>query len=135
MRARSMVTSQDGITLVEVMIALVVLSVGLLAVGQMFPAGSRSQTQNRMRTSADFYAQEKIEELSTLAWADNNLTAGRHPAGAVFDSLGDYKTWLRFYQVDVLPIPLDNLKRVAVNVSWRYLGVTRTVTDTAYVRR
>lgn len=135
MRALWNVTSEGGITLVELMIALVVLSVGLLAVGQMFPAGSRSQNQNRMRSTANYYSQEKIEELSTLQWTDNNLTAGRHPAGSACDTLGTYGTWLRFYQVDVLPIPLDNLKRVAVNVSWRYQGVTRTVTDTAYVRR
>jgi len=135
MRARWHVASEEGITLVELMIALVVLSVGLLAVGQMFPAGSRSQNQNRMRSSANYYSQEKIEELSALQWADNNLTVGRHPSGTDCDTLGAYGTWLRFYQVDVLPIPLDNLKRISVNVSWRYLGVTRTVTDTAYVRR
>ncbi len=41
-----------GSTLVELAIALVVLALGLLAVGQLFPAGSRHQLQSRMRSSA-----------------------------------------------------------------------------------
>jgi Tfp pilus assembly protein PilV len=112
-------------------VALVVLSIGLLALGQLFPAGTRNSTQSRLRTDASFYAQQKIEDLGTLSWFDASLTAGRHPAGAVCDTLSNGAI-LRFYNVDVLPSPLNNLKRVAVTVSWNQ--GQRTINDTTYVR-
>ena len=122
---------ERGTSLAELMIALVVLSVGLLAVAQLFPAGSRSQVQDRMLTVANYYAQEKIESFVNLAWSDPNLTPGRHPAGTATEALG---AWQRFYQVEVMPSPLENLKKVTVTVSWSFQG-TRSVSATTYVRR
>jgi len=121
-----------GTTLIELMIALVVLSLGLLALAQMFPAGSRNQLQSRMRTTASYYVQQKIEELTTVNWNDPALSTGAHPGGGASDTLGG-GAWLRSYAVDVLPSPLNNLKRVSVTVSWNYMG-TRSLTDTTYVR-
>lgn len=123
---------QRGVTLIELCIALVVLAVGLLAVGQLFPAGSRSSTQSRISTNASFYVQQKIEELNTLNWTDAALDAGRHPAGTACDTLASGHC-VRFYNVDVLPAPLSNLKRVAVTVKWNFMG-QRSLTDTTYIR-
>lgn len=123
---------QRGATLIELCIALVVLALGLLAIGQVFPAGSRSSTQSRIRTDASFFAQQKLEELNTLSWNDAALSAGRHPAGTVCDTLSAGHC-VRFYNVDLLPAPLNNLKRVAVTVKWTFMG-TRTLTDTTYIR-
>ena len=122
---------QRGATLIEMCVALVVLSIGLLALGQLFPAGTRNSTQSRLRTDASFYAQQKIEELGTVGWSNAALTAGRHPAGTACDTLSSGAI-LRFYNVDVLPSPLNNLKRVAVNVSWN--RGQRSIVDTSYVR-
>lgn len=121
-----------GTSLIELLIALVVLSIGVLAIGQLFPAGSRSQVGSGLMTRANYYAQQKIEQLGTLPWNDAALTAGRHPA-AGYDTLGTGTQLLRFYQVDVLPAPINNLKRVSMSVSWTFLGA-RAVTDTAYFR-
>ena len=38
--------SERGITLIEMMIALVVLSLGVLAIAQLFPAGTRRQVRD-----------------------------------------------------------------------------------------
>jgi len=126
-------TNQRGISLVEVMIALVVLSLGIMAISSIFPAGTRTEVQTRNLSNASYYAVQKVEDLKAMPWSDPNLTVGRHPV-ANFDTLGASKAWRRFYQVDVLPAPLDDLKRVVVQVQWTYNG-TRTVTDTAYVRK
>ncbi|HXS83561.1 MAG TPA: prepilin-type N-terminal cleavage/methylation domain-containing protein, partial [Methylomirabilota bacterium] len=77
-----------GMSLVELMISLVVLAVGILAVGRIFPAGARSQARDRLLISANYYAQEKVEALTGLTWADASLTDGRHPAGTACDTLG-----------------------------------------------
>ena len=124
---------QRGVTLVELLVALVVLALAVLSVSQLFPAGTRSSLQSRMTTTASLYSQEKLEQLNAAAWFDAALTPGRHPT-AGFDTLGSGGQWRRHYEVAVLPAPLDNLKQVVVIVDWTYLG-SRTVRDTLYLRR
>jgi prepilin-type N-terminal cleavage/methylation domain-containing protein len=126
--------AEQGVTLIELMMALVILSVGLMAVSQLFPEGTRGQIRDRLFSSANYYAQEKLEEVSQKDWSDPSLTLGRHPA-AGFDTLGTYATWLRFYQVDVMAAPLDNLRKVTVTVNWNYQSTARSVSVNTYVRR
>jgi Tfp pilus assembly protein PilV len=116
------------------MVALVVLSIGVLAVAQLFPAGQRGQTRDRMRTAGNNYAQDKIEETETLTWADAGLSVGRHPAGATNEILGTSGAWRRFYTVDALAAPMVNLRRVTVVVTWTAV-TPETVTAMTYVRR
>ena len=124
-----------GMSLIELCIALVVLAVGILAVGRLFPAGARSQAQDRLLISANYYAQEQVESLTGRNWADPALTDGRHPAGTAFDTLGTGQ-WLRFYQVTTMTGKLDNLKKVDVTVNYRGAGLTpRSLTASTYVRR
>ena len=124
---------ERGATLIELMIALVVLTVGILAVGQLFPAGSRGQLQSRMTTAGNYYAQEKLEQLAGSSWTDASLTDGRHPASGS-EALGSSGQWQRFYEVTTMTSPLNNLKKVTVTVSWNFHG-SRSVTSATYVRR
>jgi len=124
---------QRGTTLAELMVALVVLSIGILAVARLFPSGSSTQTQARMTNTANYYVQEKLEQLRGLSWADADLAAGRHPASGN-ESLGTTGQWQRFYEVTAMAAPLTNLKRVDVTVSWSFHG-DRSVSSTTYVRR
>ncbi len=126
------VRGERGITLVEVLIAIVVLSIGILAVGQLFPAGSRSQVRARMTTSAGYYAQEKLEELACLTFTAPDLNPGRHPASGT-EPVGSTGQWGRFYELTTMAAPLTNLKRVTVTVQWA--GGSRSVSTTTYVRR
>jgi Tfp pilus assembly protein PilV len=131
---RTLNHAEHGTSLIELMIALVVLSLGILAVAQLFPAGTRGQVQDRMATAGSYYAQEKLEDLNRVAWADNALTVGRHPLGLATEDLGPTGKWHRFYDVSILPAPLDNLKKVTVTVTWTFMG-TRSVQTTTYLRR
>lgn len=136
MRPRTPERSRElGMSLVELCIALVVLAVGILAVGRLFPASARSQEQDQILIKANYYAQEKVETLTGLTWADPQLFDGRHPAGTAFDTLGTGQ-WLRCYQVTTMTGSLDNLKRVDVTVNYQGAGRTqRSLTATTYVRR
>ena len=126
--------SQQGVTLIELMMALVILSIGLMAVSQLFPAGVRGQVRDRLFSSGNYYAQEKLEEVAGKNWSDPLLSIGRHPA-ADFETLGTHRTWRRFYQVEVMAIPLDNLRKVTVTVNWNYQDMARSVSTVTYVRR
>jgi len=125
---------ERGASLIELMIAILVLSIGILAVSQLFPAGARGQVSDRMRTSANYYAQEKLEELVRLPWSDPALADGRHPAGTDAESLGVTRRWRRHYEIATLPSPLDNLKKVTVTVDWTFMG-DRSVQSLTYLRR
>ncbi len=116
--------------MIELLIALLVLSLGILAVGQLFPSGSRAQLRDRMLSRASYYAHQELEELSTHSGNDPEMSLGRHPAVG-FDTLGQ---WRRFYNVEAMTSPLDNLRRVTVTVRWTYLG-PRQISAVTYLRR
>jgi len=127
-------STERGASLVEVMVALVVLAVGILAVARLFPAGSQSQLQSRMTSNASYFARQKSEYLRTLPGSHADLGAGRHPAGSATEDLGDGGQWHRFYDVASLPAPLTSVRRIVVTVNWTWQG-TKTVRDTIYLRR
>lgn len=127
--------SQSGVTLVELLITLLVLSIGLLSVSQLFPAGTRTQQRDRLMTAAVHYADEKVEQLQGRTWSDPDLTDGRHPPGSATESLegGRVERW---YLVESMAAPLDNLKKVTVTVQYQGVGeLPRTVSTATYVRR
>lgn len=65
--ARSLsVTDQRGFTLAEVVVALLVCTVGLVGMAQMLVVTLRMQQLGRNSTSAIRMAQDKIDELSSL---------------------------------------------------------------------
>ena len=125
--------AERGITLVEMLIAVLVMTTGILALGRMIPSAMSGQQSDKMLTQANAYAQQKVESLQTLYWSDPLLTDGRHPATGA-DSLGSAGQWQRFHEVETMAIPLDNLRKVTVTVTWNYLG-PRSVTATTYMRR
>ena len=127
-------SAQRGATLVELMVALVVLALGVLAVAQLLPAGTRGQLQDRMLTTASLYTQQQIEAFQRLTWSDPALSDGRHPAGTAVEDLGSTGRWHRYYEVSTLPAPLDNLKKVTVTVTWTFMKA-RQVQATTYLRR
>jgi prepilin-type N-terminal cleavage/methylation domain-containing protein len=109
---------ERGTSLVEMLIALVILAVGLLAVSRVFPVGSRQQVRDKLVTAGAYYAQEKLEQLVPLNWTDTILSDGRHPAGTAVETLGSTGQWFRYYNVTTMPSPLNSLKKITVSVYW-----------------
>jgi prepilin-type N-terminal cleavage/methylation domain-containing protein len=124
---------ERGSSLIELMVALTVLAIGVLAVAQLFPAGSRSQVRDRLRTEASQLAREKIEQLEVADWTGTDLAPGRHPAGSP-EKLGSVGALARYYDVSSMSAPLDNLKQVTVHVTWNQVRAC-TVQAVTYVRR
>jgi prepilin-type N-terminal cleavage/methylation domain-containing protein len=70
--------NQKGASLVEIMVALVIFGIGVVAAIRMLPQSSASTTHSRNRTIAVNMAQEKIEELMSDGYKDADLNAGNH---------------------------------------------------------
>lgn len=56
-------TSQHGFTLVEVLMAIVILLVGIVAVAQLVPASISSNSTNRNDSSALVFAQREMDQF------------------------------------------------------------------------
>ncbi len=90
-----------GMTLVEVMLALTVMTTGMLGTLSLFSAGLNAVLKNRAKLTAVVLAQDLLEEILIKAWQDP-VTPGE-PLGpddsesrpgatpdAVFDDMDDY---------------------------------------------
>jgi prepilin-type N-terminal cleavage/methylation domain-containing protein len=66
-QVRKAKSSQQGFSLIECLIAMVVTTVGLLAAAQLIVVGVRLQTESRDATAATALARSKIEELQNYA--------------------------------------------------------------------
>jgi Tfp pilus assembly protein PilV len=70
--------NEKGASVVEIMVALVIFAIGLVAAVRVLPESSVKTTRSRNKTIAVNIAQEKIEELMAAGYQDADLTAGAH---------------------------------------------------------
>lgn len=124
------VRDQRGVSLVELMVAIVVLAVGVLAVFQLFPVGMRSQNDDRMFSRGTHFAQQELERLSGKAYGDIDLMLGTHPSGSPESLTGGFQ---RSYVVEMLDEPMENVKKIDVTVTWS--GGKKSTHAVTYVRR
>jgi type IV pilus assembly protein PilV len=74
---------KNGFTLIEVLIALVILSVGLLGVAAMQTNSVRTNFFSRYLTQASYAAQDGLEALDNTALDAAGLQAGGHNDSSV----------------------------------------------------
>lgn len=99
-----------GFSLVEMMVALLVLSTGLLAVGQMLFVAAASGSLSRSKASAVVAAQDRLESLASLYRQDPSsadLAPGSHgPQQIEITNPGDGTALNRYsVQWNVEPVP------------------------------
>jgi prepilin-type N-terminal cleavage/methylation domain-containing protein len=82
--ARSSLRYQDGFTLIEVMAALLLLTVGIFAVVTTFDFSRASTDQSELQTAAVDRAQREIEAIRSLPYEQV-----AHPLGGIASASGD----------------------------------------------
>jgi type IV pilus modification protein PilV len=142
--------SRSGMSLIEVLVAMTILTIGLLGVALMQVSSISGNTFSREMSVATQLAQDMLEKLYTYTYTstttDNPLVAGYHPdstdisspwnlAPAVYgdpnniiDERGQ-TTGPRIYTrtwVVTDNSPSTNMKTIAVTVSWTEKGATAT---------
>ncbi|MBP1696541.1 MAG: hypothetical protein H6Q41_1729 [Deltaproteobacteria bacterium] len=95
---------KKGFTLIEVLLGLVLLSIGLLAIAGLQITSVKGNFFSHYLTQASYAGQDRLEVLDNLPYSSNELLAGTHTdpaatiAGIVFnrsytvaDDLNGYK--------------------------------------------
>lgn len=113
----SKASNPSGFSLVEVMIALFVFAVGMLAVTAMCLISIQGNSLANRMTQANFLAQSKMEELmsepnmAALDFQNNSLVTGLDGNGAAG---GNYSRSIAIATVGAAP----NVRWITVNVGW-----------------
>jgi len=78
--------NQDGFTLIEVLIAVTIFAVGLLAIAAMQTSAIRVNSTGGQLTQLSTWSIDRLEELMSLPYTDPWLEAAGNPPGGL-DSL------------------------------------------------
>ena len=108
---------QSGFTLIEVMIALVILAVGLLALATMQIVSIRSNAFSSEMTYATMLAQSRLEQIRNMDYDDltpSSSTTDTVPASA--STKGMAYTVERTVSAD--DVPAANMKTVTLEIKW-----------------
>lgn len=125
------IKQQDGFSLLEVLIALVILAIGLLAIAQMQITAIKGNAYGSEMTSASSLASNTIERLMGLPFNDVNLTIyNAWLADNITGVEGGVNNagYTREYQVEN-NTPRPGMKQITVRTVWTDAnGRTRNVT-------
>jgi type IV pilus assembly protein PilV len=98
-----------GFSLIEVLIALVILAIALLALAGLMVQSTNSNSWGSHLTEASTFAQDKLEELRMTTWP--NLDSGTDiKTGST--GISYTRTWT------VTTNAAGNLRTVAIDISW-----------------
>jgi type IV pilus assembly protein PilV len=113
---------EQGWTLIEVLVAVVILCVGLLAVGTMQISAIRGNFMGGNTSIALTLAGQKMEDLLNRNYTDTALSAGTHGPEQVSDSgvvaAGGF--YRRTWDVADMATPWPTMKQITITVAWDY---------------
>jgi len=113
-----------GFSLLEVMVAVVIIGFGLLAIMHLFPIGLRASKISQDTTVATFLAQQKMEELRNTKYADIDDP----PLSETFASPFSNFTWTKYVsESESEEIDDGKLSKVVIEVSYTPYGQGRRV--------
>lgn len=108
-----------GFTLLEAIIAILILTVGLVAILQVFPIGFGMEISNRRETLGTMLGQEKIEEINSKSYRDIEvITQIEDPLPSPFEKFSR-ETKVNYVDANLQTTTTDTgLKKIEVKVSW-----------------
>jgi len=121
--------SEKGFTLVEVIMASLILVIGIGIIGSLIANISRNNFFSHRHTQAVILAQNKIDELLNDGYESDNLIEGDYenplnPINSTGDSSG---VFYQFWEIQDIR-PVDRSKQITSKVQWTSLeGETKSV--------
>ena len=109
-----------GFTFLEVIIAISVLIIGIIATLQIFPLALNIEKLNQMETQAVFLAQENIEEKISRVYQDIQIiTETEDPLSFPYERFSR-ETRVIYVDSDLATTTSDlGLKKIEVTVRWQ----------------
>ena len=114
--------SEQGFTLIEVLIAMAIFAIGILAVATMQISFVQGNASSRRYTEASILAGDRAEQLMALDYDDPDID----PAGNPHQVDGGNNYTVVWTVVE--DIPLTNTKTINIAVWWKYRGSNKSVT-------
>lgn len=118
-RYSSLVTNKRGISLIEVLISVVILSIGLLGVAMMQLTAITGNTFSREMILATEIGQDSLERTKAMAYADITITnlPVVMPSPVQPDPNNPGLSFTRTWAVTD-NIPVTNTKTITVTIGW-----------------
>jgi len=113
-----------GFSLVELIIAISVLSIGILGILQAFPKGIKTQTIIQDNSVANNLAQEKLEKLAGITYEDIGYGVLENKIRMDTDQTGDLYKFQRTTTVEYINSNFETsqtdlgLKKITVKIEW-----------------
>ena len=107
---------EKGFSLVEVLIAVSIFSVGLLAVAQLLDTAIQYNSSARLMSEATQIAQYQMEKLMSSPYDDANLEESFSPYGP--NSIANYRLSWTVRQ----DLPMSAMKTIHLTVAWNDRG-------------
>ena len=117
-----------GFTLIEILIAIAIFSIGVLAVAKMQLWNAKNNTTGNLTTMATLLGRAKIEELKGHDITDTELTTGTYvDSDNPIDADGNPGGIFTRQWTVTNPLGGNNTRQIEVQVSWNGLGQNRNV--------
>ena len=104
---------ESGFTLLEVLVAVTIFAVGLLAVAALHTSAIKMNSTSNKLTSLSTLAMDQIEKLTALPYTDAALNEGTY--GPTASPSADYSITYRVWN----NAPVSNIKKIQVTVTGR----------------
>ena len=116
---------QKGFTLLEFLIAVMVLSVGLLGMASLTGAMINFNRTAYNSTKAVTLAEEKMEELRNRNYQSLTSLSSSYDSDSIFT-----RTWTL-----TADVPDDNMTTIEVTVTWSWKGNSKSISIKSIVGR
>jgi type IV pilus assembly protein PilV len=124
-----------GFTLIEILIAVAIFSIGVLAVAKMQLWNVKNNTTGNLTTMATLLGRAKIEELKGHDITDTELNTGDYEdSDNPIDADGNPGGIFTRRWTVTNPLAGNNTRQIEVQVSWNGLGQNRNVVLTTITR-
>jgi type IV pilus assembly protein PilV len=113
--SRRLISIEDGFTLIEIMITLVILSIGLVALAGLQVSAIKGNAFSKRMTTAVSIANEKLEQVKDTPYAE---ILSDSPTQILIDYPNEPRMIFTRQVTVTNNVPLANTKTVNVTVTW-----------------